>query len=552
MAVSAYKRGVNYAATYLLLVKDFVSFLGWKSIFIIGAVVLAGLLYPLPFAVMATAVYAVMAGHKTGAANLLGWRIQLNDDSLFLYALVFAGVTLTLQYLATRIALTSTSAWQTSLYWRAVNQLPRIARWDLEMAVPMPIALARAGTFLNAIVRSGFLIGRILMIGLSNFVIVLGGIVVLAWLDLANVAILIIIAMLFLPVYAWAMLRLIGNKQRNLRTLREQKSLAQGVLEEVSSDTGRQVDTNTMSKVDMSRFEAGYGTVNTQLQGLNLVMFISGVLVFFSIGMIYLINGASLAAFLRDKILFFVVLIFVMRSALALATLMARLSRNYSNLATLRAYLHPRRKRLKPFKAAPDNAVFALQSADDGSRHPLCTGAPVFVVMPGASRAYELLPLSNALEIVNAPAPGVLPYIVFIDTAEHPAIFGHDGAQSATTSVIRVPHGKQDLELPVLHTKSEPDKLGIVALTYEAWKFLVDSGRANEYCRDRIVFVVIAEPKRPQPPSSTTLLVVSDCVDILAVGSFADTWDTQANRAFERASKNRVSTDLEKEEDEEI
>ena len=238
-----------------------------------------------------------------------------------------------------------------------------------------------------------------------------------------------------------------------------------------------------------------------------------------------------------------------MRAALALATLMARLSRNYANLATLRAYLHPRRKRPKPMGASPANAVFALQSADDGSRHVLCAGAPVFVVMPFASRAYELLPLSNALEIVRAPSPGVLPYILFIDTPEHPAIFGRDGAQNAATSVITVSNEKQDLELPVLHTEPEPAELGVVALTYEAWKSLVDTGKANEYCRDRIVFVVITESKRPKPPSPTTLLVVSDCADILAVGSFADTWKAQANKAFERASKKEVSTDFDEDEE---
>lgn len=544
MAVSFYKRGVNYASTYLLLVKDYASFLGWRAIAIVGGVVLAGLLYPLPFAIMAAAVYTMMAGQETSIIRVMGWHIEISVDRMFLYALIFAGATLTLQFVATRTALISTSAWQTSLYWRAVNQLPRIARWDLDMIIPMPITLGSAGGFLNAIVRSGFLIG-IVVIGLSNVVIFLGGTIVLAWLDPVSVALLIVIAILFLPAYAWAMLQLIGGKQRRLRMQRDQRTLLKRVLEEVLSGTGRQIDTGKMIEKDMRRFEAGYGTVNAQLQGLNLITFISGVQVFVSIAIIYLVNGASFATFIRDKIVFFAILIFVMRAALALAALMARLSRNYANLATLRAYLHPRRKRLNLLPGAPANTVFALTNPGDGTRHALRTGSPVFVVMPSASRAYELLPLSNALEIVKSPAPKVLRHIAFIDSHEFLATRGC----KVQTSVIRIPHEKQDLELPVRHMKPQPDELGVVALTFEAWRSLVNNGTADEYCRDRIVFVILAEPKIPKPPSSKTLLVVSDRLNILAVGSFSEIWDARASEAFKRASKGKKRVELEGDED---
>ena len=99
------------------------------------------------------------------------------------------------------------------------------------------------------------------------------------------------------------------------------------------------------------------------------------------------------------------------------------------------------------------------------------------------------------------------------------------------------------------HMEPQPGELGVVALTHEVWRSLVNNGTADEYCRERIVFVILAEPKTPKPPSSKTLLVVSDRLNVLAVGSFSQTWDACASDAFERASTGKKRVEIEGDED---
>src|SRR5680860_831370 len=85
-----YNRGVKYSSTYILLVKDYITFLGRRSIVVIGGVVLDGLLYPVPFAIMAAAVYAMMAGHETSVVTIIRWRTEVSVDSAFLLSLILA------------------------------------------------------------------------------------------------------------------------------------------------------------------------------------------------------------------------------------------------------------------------------------------------------------------------------------------------------------------------------------------------------------------------------------------------------------------------------
>ncbi len=206
MADATVKSGMNYFSTYLMLVKDYVAYLGLRGIPITLGVVAAGLIYPLPFAIMAAAVYAMMAGHHTWAINFQGWNLVVDVNSAFLYALALAGLSLTFNYFMQRLALTANTSWQTALLWRAINQLPVMARWDTDTAVPLPLKMTRLGPFLTTIVRSGFLIGRIVAIGLPDFVITVGALFVLSWLDPISVLVLIGVALFTLPLYGWGML----------------------------------------------------------------------------------------------------------------------------------------------------------------------------------------------------------------------------------------------------------------------------------------------------------------------------------------------------------
>jgi hypothetical protein len=546
MATSAFRRALNYSSTYLLLVKDFVRHMGTKAIPLLSGVVAAALLYPLPFAVMAAAIYAMMAGNDVSTIAIGRWTIEIVVDRAFLYALVLAGATLTFRYLVDRAIIAANTSWQTSLLWRAVNRLPFMARWDTVTAIPMPLREERVGNFLVSLVRSGFLVGRIVGIGLPAFLISLGASIVLIWLDPISVLVLIAVALLCMPLYARALLDMLSVRHQSMKDRPQEQALLKQVLQGFVANRGSQIDTTELAPEDASRFASGYGMVNAQFKSLNLVSLIAGLHVFASIAIIYVLNGANLSTFVRDKIVFLVVLLFLMRSALGLIVLLSRLSRAYNLVASLRAFLHPRRKRVFKNGSAPANAVFALEDKESGDRCFFTAGQPTFVVMPNASHAFELMPLSNALQIIRMPADDVLRSIVFLDLPEL-ELLSQDSTQAERHSLIEIPDEKQSLKLPLRYHDFGHEELGVVAISRRAWRHLVRSNELDDFCRDRIVFVVFSDSQRPTLPSRTAPLVVSDGVDILAVGEFDETWERFVGEAFRRAKNPKV--DLEDDEE---
>jgi len=80
---TALKRALNYSSTYYLLAKDYVAYLGAKAFPVLSGVVAAALLYPLPFAIMAAAAYAMMAGHHTTVIKISRWKAAVDVDSAF-------------------------------------------------------------------------------------------------------------------------------------------------------------------------------------------------------------------------------------------------------------------------------------------------------------------------------------------------------------------------------------------------------------------------------------------------------------------------------------
>ena len=548
MADPVLKRGTSYLSTYILLVKDYVGYLWPKSIPILSGVIAARLIYPLPFAIMIAAVYAMMAGHHSSVMKFQDWSVVVSVDTAFLCALALAVLSLSFSYFMARVALTANTSWQTSLFWRSINRLPVIARWDAETPIPLPLAVGRLGAFFTGTVRSGFLIGRIVEIGFPDLGIAIGALLVLAWLDPLSVSVLIGVAALMLPAYGWALLRVVGLREGSARSRQEQRIMFQQVLERsVLAPSARRIDVPGLSRPEKERFSSGYSIVNDQLIGLNLIGLIVGLHVFLSIAVIYVVNGATLSEFVKDKVFFFVVLIFMMRSALSVTLLMGRLSRSYTGLAVLRAFLYPKRKRARRVPGAPAEAVLALQ-AKQGERHYLFKGKPAFVVMPQASYAFELLPLSNALQVLETPKTTALRHIVFLD---RPALESAlDGTvPRVPVAEIKISAKQQSIRLPVCQATPDLDRLFVVALSVRAWEFLVSSGQADAFCAERIVFVVVAEPIRPEPPSRDTLLVVSDCVDIIAMGEFAKTWENSAEEGFQRAAKKDPLTEPEQDEE---
>lgn len=548
--VLIFKRAANYFFTFYSLGKRYLIFLGIKRAYIIPGVIISGLLYPIPFAIMGHSIYSMMAGNSSTTIRVLKLRFELGVDDAFAYAIFLAAGILLFKYVAMHMALGATTAWQTSLLWQAMDRLPRLARWDCHVAVPLPFKPARARAHIVSVIRSGFLIGRMVAIGLQDLFMLLGALAILTWYDALSVLLLVVIALMFLPVYGLALVGLVGMRAKAFRERTKVSGLFEDVLEAgvLSAATSR-IEASQLAVDDASKFASSYAVVNQQLQRLNLVNLLIGLHVFASMAAIYVLNGATLSGFVRDKVVFFIILIFVMKHALHLTTTMARLTRGYTPLAGLRAFFHPRRKQAMAPSAAPDGASFAVD-ASDGSRHYLFPGHPAFVVMPAARHAFELIALSNSLKPCAEPGTLALRYVVYLNDVELESLLT-TAPLKERRSEITLHDERQSIRLHLRKGDDDLERMTVVALSLAAWQLLHRRGVAQEFCANRTVFVVIADPGRPEPVPEEALLIVSDGITILTAGPFATTYDAGIAEAFRRVHEKGAAPPLDSYDEEE-
>jgi hypothetical protein len=530
------RHAFNYLSTFWILGTDYVHFLKIRSLFLATALLIAGFLYPLPFVALAAVVHALLSGHETLAFSTHGFHLELGIHTAFLCALTLLVLAFLLKFFAGRYATSCGLSWQTSIFWRSVSEVPRLAKWTVIRAIPLPLRSQTLVSRLLSMSRSAFVIHRGLALGLEHVAVIMASLLLLAWLNVLSVIILLIVATLFVPFYSRSFRRLTRLRSSAQNERRKRKGMLEELIgERLLSSQGWAVDRRKLDSADLNVLQPIYGLTNFQLYEMNIITLLVGLQAAASITAVYFIEAMTLSEFSWSNLVFLVALLVLMRSFLSLMALASRLSRGYTGLAVLRHYMYPRPKPSTQPADAPKRAQFVVATQAD-TRLFVAPGRPVFVLAPGAAYGFELLDLTNAL-IPIRPPQGALDFLVWFDTERLDWLLdGHaskireyDETVTKQGFTFRVPIVERDIGI---------DRASVVALSVDAWHHLQDRSQAAQFCASRIVFVVMATEDQPRGIPEDADLVITDGARILDVGLYSATYRRSSEQAFRRTSAN--------------
>lgn len=529
------RQAFNYLSTFWILGTDYVHFLGVRALLLAATLLVAGFLYPLPFVALAAVVHALLSGHETLALSTLGLHLELGTHTAFLGALALLVLAFLLKFFAGRYATSCGLTWQTSVFWRAVNEVPRLAKWTVIRAIPLPLRSQTLVSRLLSMSRSAFVIHRGLAVGLEHMAVILASLLLLAWLNVFSVVILLIVAALFVPFYARSFRRLTRLRSAAQTERRKRQGMLEEVIgEKLVSSQGWAVDRKKFGTADLNVLQPIYGLTNFQLYEMNDITLLVGLQAVVSIAAVYFIEATTFSEFSWSNLVFLVALLVLLRSFLSLMALASRLSRGYSGLAVLRHYMYPRLKSLAHPADAPECAQFVVDT-QIGARLFVAPGRPVFVLAPGAAYAFELLDLTNALTPIRPPECA-LHYLLCLDTERLDWLLDGHASENREYEETVTKQGFT-FRVPIVERDIGIDRASVVALSLDAWHRLQDRSQAAQFCASRIVFVVMATEEQPQGVPEDADLIVTDGARILDVGLYSETYRRSSEQAFRRTSE---------------
>lgn len=502
----------RYGQTYGLLVRHFAQSCGWRFAAMVGSVLASGFFHPLPFFLAALVIRAAQAGEHS---LQLGWgwtQVELGLDTGITLVFVMGLAAFVGHYVVGRVVNRQTIAWQNRIYWELMGALPRLARWDRMLDLAVPLQPFRVGVRIETAVRSAFLVGRLVDSGLRDLALVLVTLTVLLWLDARSVLVIAFVSLLFLPVYArslYGMVRLQARANAGLPPIRQAfAALMRSVL---VSQPGVAIDPARLSASTTATISESYGSGPRQMNELFAVNAVAGIHLFTVFFAVYVADGASLVKLPAEKLLFFLVLIVMLRAMQGLIGLMSRLTRSYEALSLLRSLLHPVLKRTLTQPEAEQG--FVLRAAGRGAADvELKPGSVLHVLAPDLAYSYQLLPVANALWPTFVPSAGHVTHIPLIEAA--PA------ARAVPPSELAIGLGRHAITVPLRQEPLDAGRAPVVAIANEVWNALASAQRQELAARH--VVLVLMQPGKLRPlPSDDALAAVSDGQRLVAAGSFA-------------------------------
>lgn len=390
----------NYTSTYRVLLKSYFAWKPREAVLSALAVVLTAVLLPVPFFLLARAPMA--ASSEAGLVSLpMGLKLTLPETLII--ALASFLVIATLQYLVDRWVLAINRGWQDHLFRQAVRSLPRFARVDRTIALPLPLTLTSMMRLISQGTRTTYLIARLISVGLKDVAIVVVTLGMLAVLDFYNLLMIIGVSLAFLPLYLAAGTEMVKLRRGREETLPQARREALEIIEEAAG-----IRPDGFGKIDavVGRFDdVGIGQLhdlpNRQmavLVKLRLVAVLHAVAVAFTV--LYLSSGFG-QSFTAADATYLVILLIFLKSLLGIAALLSRFTRGYTGMAVLRQIIEPKRK--SRLDEDPGVGAVAQPRRDllvgrrRGGSVALDTDRPTFLLMPRAEYAFELVALSNGI-----------------------------------------------------------------------------------------------------------------------------------------------------------
>jgi hypothetical protein len=501
---------IRYLGTYWVLLAHFAACRGWRFALMLLAVLANAVLHPVPFLLLAE----LLRGAQSGSPDIaLGWHaltIHVRPDLGVLFVFLAGSGSYLLSYAVGRLVNVETIAWQNSIFWRLIGDLPHIARWDRMMDFGVMLRPIPLSVRIESALRGAFPIGRLVETGARDavMIVVLGSILI--WTDARSIAVLAFISLLFVPAYAIALSRLVRMQAKSNAGLVRLRQPLVGLLSgDLVRKPGRSVDIERVQGSMVAAVSRGYGSQSYLLNEQNAVSVVAGLHVFASFYGVYLSEGRSLVTLPPEKIAFFFFLILMLRSMISLIGLLSRMSRGYERLGLMRMVLQPAAKPMDRL-GGKSEIRFALatghQSGAASEATLVSAGEILLYVAPEVFYSYQLLPLSNALQPLFAAGSKAVRHIPLLDEADVPDLVSGATIAVAPGEVPFAPAGQ-------LPARSDPVDLAnapVVAVTRAAFERLQRERQLPAANAGRVLVVAVSGIAVPQSLPPQCLCAASD------------------------------------------
>ncbi len=316
---------------------------------------MTGILYPLPLVGLAIAGSMQAGGEQNRNYVLFGRSISVDKTTLIVVALGVGLLIYLIRFYSSRNILIQVNKWQRTLLGRTLNILNDIPNYALARPFIEGLPKVYYG-WASRLAGAGVQIGLIFVYGIHSVaqIVVLGALI--AFLDWRMMAVLIASSILFLPIYAAAMTRIVQIRH----TLNGSLPKAQIALRNYVSDIEKTpiIQSQTAVLITPSWDDVvGIILMNQQHRALIVLYLLAAThLVVMLAAFVFLFDALNLAVNTQTIVLFGAVF-FLMRTLAGFIQFLGQLTRNYINLSNLANHLHPKEK---PALPSPKGSVVAL------------------------------------------------------------------------------------------------------------------------------------------------------------------------------------------------
>lgn len=455
----------RYAFTYFILSVDFIRRSSHGLLFAVAAAVASGLMLPIPIALLVAIVFAVKDGRSEVGFKATGTELNLPVSSAFYAAIGLALFVYLLRFAVSYIIIQFTIRWQNELFWRSINLAPRLARLD---AVSQPIfgGLSKLATMISSSVVSGIMIGRLLASGPRSIAVVTAMSVFVLWVDPGTSFVLLLLSLVFVPVYAQVFLRMIQTRKRMRRQVLSMWPLLRQVHDSVVSNELEVIQWSQMSTADVGAFSSAYTAMNWMTYWLSLVQLAAAFHFFVGFAAIFYLFAPHQSGLSEVEALYLTALFLLLKEFSTLVNLMGGLTRNYQALSRLRYYFYSLRKK----NFAPENVAEETRyilSVGSGETHELAFGDRIVLYGESINFSHDLVPLTNAIQPVKGRVEGRRNFVTLFTSVTLSALLD-DSSRKSVSKDVRVVAGGESINLVVGQCAPVPPP-AIVALTGTAW-----------------------------------------------------------------------------------
>jgi hypothetical protein len=528
----------RFMQTYALLVSHYARFRGHRFWTMCGAILINGVLQPIPFLMLAGLIRSAQEGHKEFVLGFQGFTVALSHDAGVTIIFATGVAIILLHYAIARFVQNETLAWQDHVFWHLLSELPRFARWDRTCELGTPLQPARVNGRIITAVRSGFLIGRLIETGLRDAAIATVALCAMLWLDAASVLTLLFISLLFVPVYALAVMQMMRSQVRSMTAARRANQALAGLMRSpLVTEPGRSIDVDQVRPAVRETLGESYNNGLPQLAAMLSVNSVAGIHVFTAFYAVFLFDSSPFTQLPPAKLMFFVVLIVMLRSMQGLIGLISRLSRGYTGLSLLRGLLFAQARgiplanaseagafRLGPLVGAEGEAAhgeMAVSTIGPGDRLHLLLAQPL--------TSYQMAPLAQVMQPLfdyQRITCRHIPLLTESDVAE----LGRSTILARGSMALNLEAERVSLRLPLRSAPVDIADAPVIAIPRTALKLLEADPQAMAYAAGRVLVVVVrpqlgatAVPKWAQ--NGHGLTAVSDGQRIVATGNLSAMFD---------------------------